>query len=98
VSRSAVPGLDPPLPAGGGIVFPYLVMLAYSLLMSRLRHSCARGWALHRLTTIGKVCRAMLRENLCHAGLGDPAGNGEGAAVWSCDCPIGPRLALQNSS
>jgi hypothetical protein len=42
----------------------YLVMLAYSLLMSQLRQSCAREWALHRLTTIGKACRDMLRENL----------------------------------
>jgi hypothetical protein len=42
----------------------YLVMLAYSLLMSQLRQSCAREWALHRLTTIGQACRAMLRENL----------------------------------
>ena len=41
----------------------YLVMLAYSLLMSQLRQSCAREWALHRLTTIGEACRAMLREN-----------------------------------
>jgi hypothetical protein len=39
-------------------------MLAYSLLMSQLRQSCAREWALHRLTTIGEACRAMLRENL----------------------------------
>ncbi|HKM54210.1 MAG TPA: IS701 family transposase, partial [Isosphaeraceae bacterium] len=38
--------------------------LAYSLLMSQLRQSCAREWALHRLTTIGEACRAMLRENL----------------------------------
>ena len=42
----------------------YLVMLAYSLLMSQLRQNCAREWALHRLTTIGEACRAMLRENL----------------------------------
>lgn len=42
----------------------YLVMLAYSLLMSQLRQSRAREWALHRLTTIGEACRAMLRENL----------------------------------
>jgi hypothetical protein len=39
-------------------------MLAYSLLMSQLRQSCAREWALHRLTTIGEACRAMFRENL----------------------------------
>lgn len=42
----------------------YLVMLAYSLLMSQLRQSRASEWALHRLTTIGEACRAMLRENL----------------------------------
>ena len=42
----------------------YLVMLAYSLLMSQLRQNCAREWALQRLTTIGEACRAMLRENL----------------------------------
>ena len=42
----------------------YLVMLAYSLLMSQLRQGRAYEWALHRLTTIGEACRAMLRENL----------------------------------
>jgi len=42
----------------------YLVMLAYSLLVSQLRQGRAREWALHRLTTIGEACRAMLRENL----------------------------------
>jgi hypothetical protein len=42
----------------------YLVMLAYSLLVSQLRQNCAREWALQRLTTIGEACRAMLRENL----------------------------------
>jgi len=42
----------------------YLVMLAYSLLMSQLRQSRAREWAFHRLATIGEACRAMLRENL----------------------------------
>jgi DDE superfamily endonuclease len=42
----------------------YLVMLAYSLLVSQLRQNCAREWALHRLTTIGEACRAMIRENL----------------------------------
>ena len=41
----------------------YLVMLAYSLLVSQLRQDRAREWALHRLTTIGEACRAMLREN-----------------------------------
>ena len=42
----------------------YLVMLAYSLLMSQLRQGRACELALHRLTTIGEACRAMLRENL----------------------------------
>jgi uncharacterized protein YndB with AHSA1/START domain len=42
----------------------YLVMLAYSLLMSQLRQNRAREWALQRLTTIGEACRAMIRENL----------------------------------
>ncbi len=42
----------------------YLVMLAYSLLMSQLRQGRACEWALHRLTTIGEACRAMLREGL----------------------------------
>jgi hypothetical protein len=42
----------------------YLVMLAYSLLMSQLRQGHANDWALHRLTTIGEACRAMLNETL----------------------------------
>lgn len=42
----------------------YLVMLAYSLLMSELKQGRAKEWALHRLMTIGEACRAMLRENL----------------------------------
>ena len=42
----------------------YLVMLAYSLLMSQLRQGRAKEWALCRLTTIGEACRAMLRETL----------------------------------
>ena len=42
----------------------YLVMLAYSLLMGQLRQGRAKEWALHRLTTIGEACRAMLREGL----------------------------------
>jgi hypothetical protein len=42
----------------------YLVMLAYSLLMSQLRQGHAKDWALHRLTTIGEACRAMLNETL----------------------------------
>ena len=42
----------------------YLVMLAYSLLMSQLRQGRAQEWALCKLTTIGESCRAMLRESL----------------------------------
>lgn len=42
----------------------YLVMLAYSLLMRQLKHDRAQDWALHRLTTIGEACRAMLNETL----------------------------------
>ena len=42
----------------------YLVMLAYSLLMSQLRQGRAKEWALHRLTTIGEACRAMFKEAL----------------------------------
>ena len=42
----------------------YLVMLAYSLLMSQLKQSHAKDWALCRLTTIGEACRAMLGETL----------------------------------
>jgi hypothetical protein len=42
----------------------YLVMLAYSLLMSELKQGRAREWALHKLMTIGEACRAMTREAL----------------------------------
>ena len=42
----------------------HLVMLAYSLLMQQLGQSHAYDWALHKLTTIGEACRAMLRETL----------------------------------
>jgi len=42
----------------------HLVFLAYTLLMRELRQSRAKEWALHRLTTIGEACRAMLRETL----------------------------------
>ncbi|AGA25232.1 IS701-like element ISSiac1 family transposase [Singulisphaera acidiphila] len=42
----------------------YLVMLAYSLLMSELKQGRAKEWALHRLMTIGEACRAMTREAL----------------------------------
>ncbi len=42
----------------------YLVMLAYSLLMSQLHDSRAKDWALHRLTTIGEACRGVMHETL----------------------------------
>jgi hypothetical protein len=42
----------------------YLVFLAYSSLMTQLRHDRAQEWAHARLTTIGESCRAMLRETL----------------------------------
>jgi hypothetical protein len=42
----------------------YLVMLAYSLLMSQLQQDRAQEWALCKLMTIGESCRAMLRESL----------------------------------
>ena len=42
----------------------YLVVLAYSLLMSELKQGRAKEWALHRLMTIGEACRAMLKETL----------------------------------
>ena len=42
----------------------YLVMLAYSLLMSELKQGRVKEWALHRLMTIGEACRAMLKETL----------------------------------
>lgn len=42
----------------------YLVMLAYSLLMSQLHDSRAKEWAFHRLTTIGEACREVMRETL----------------------------------
>ena len=42
----------------------YLVMLAYSLLVSQLKQGRAKEWALCRLTTIGEACRAMLNETL----------------------------------
>jgi hypothetical protein len=42
----------------------YLVMLAYSLLMSALKQGRAKGWALQRLMTIGEACRAMEKETL----------------------------------
>ena len=42
----------------------YLVMLAYSLLMSELKQGRAKEWVLHRLMTIGEACRAMLKVTL----------------------------------
>ena len=42
----------------------YLVMLAYSLLMRRLRQGHAYEWSQQRLTTIGQACRAVLTETL----------------------------------
>jgi len=42
----------------------YLVMLAYSLLMSQIRQNRAQEWVSAKLTTIGEACRAMLRESL----------------------------------
>lgn len=42
----------------------YLVMLAYSALMSQLKQSSAKEWAFRRLTTIGEASRAVLGETL----------------------------------
>lgn len=42
----------------------YLVMLAYSLLMTELRQSRAKTWACEWLTTIGQACRAINAETL----------------------------------
>lgn len=42
----------------------YLVMLAYSLLMTELRQSRAKTWASQWLTTIGQACRAVSAETL----------------------------------
>lgn len=42
----------------------YLVMLAYSLLVSQLRQGHAYEWAYRKLTTIGEACRAVLHETL----------------------------------
>ena len=42
----------------------YLVMLAYSLLMSQLRQGHAYEWAYRKLTTIGEACRAIVHETL----------------------------------
>ncbi len=42
----------------------YLVMLAYSLLMSELQQGRAKEGAFQRLMTIGEACRAMEKETL----------------------------------
>jgi hypothetical protein len=42
----------------------YLVMLAYSRLMSQLKQGHAYEWAYRKLTTIGEACRAILHETL----------------------------------
>ena len=42
----------------------YLVMLAYSLLMSQLRQGHAYEWAYRKLKTIGEACRAIVHETL----------------------------------
>ncbi len=54
----------------------YLVMLAYSLLMSELKQGRAKEWAFQRLMTIGEACRAMEKETLrSDAVVGDRAGD-----------------------
>ena len=60
----------------------YLVMLAYSLLMSQLRQGRACEWATpspddHRRSLSGDAPGELAH----HAGLGDRAGDGEGATV-----------------
>lgn len=42
----------------------YLVMLAYSLLVSQLEQSHAYEWAYRKLSTIGEACRSILTETL----------------------------------
>ena len=42
----------------------YMVFLAHSVLMRQLQQSRASAWALHRLTTIGQACMAVLRHTL----------------------------------
>ena len=42
----------------------YLVMLAYSLLMSQLRQGRSKDWAFRRLKTIGEACRAISAETM----------------------------------
>lgn len=50
----------------GQTVHMYMVFVAYSHLMSQLKQSRAREWAMTRLTTIGQACRAVLCETLGH--------------------------------
>ena len=42
----------------------YLVLLVHSLLVAQLRQGRVNAWAQQTLTTIGEVCRAVLRETL----------------------------------
>jgi hypothetical protein len=42
----------------------HLVMLAYSVLVRQLRQTRALSWTLHKLTTIGEACRAIIAETL----------------------------------
>jgi len=42
----------------------YLVFVAYSLLMARMRQGRVRGWASALVTTIGEACRSTLSETL----------------------------------
>jgi hypothetical protein len=42
----------------------YLVMLAYTLLMTQLKQNRAKEWAFSKLATIGEACRAVLRETM----------------------------------
>jgi len=42
----------------------HLVMVAYSLLMRKMRQSHPYEWAYQKLLTIGEACRAILRETL----------------------------------
>ena len=42
----------------------HLVMLAYSLLMTKIKQSRAKSWALRRLNSIGQACRAVAEGTL----------------------------------
>ena len=56
-------------------------MLAYSLLMGQLKQGRAKEWALHRLTTIGEACRAMIKEDPADdALLGDRTSSPDGSS------------------